>query len=471
MAYQTVPLKVVGATSQNKSQQASNSFTKNWYPEITQDGRAQSALLPWPGTKLFAESPGDNDLDRGMHVFQNILFHVIDNILYQIDSNGAYTNIGTIAGENRCIFDDNGVELVIVAGVGLVYSYNGTTLSTPTETEYNSATSVTMLNNTFIYGANSDNFFVSEAGDALDFRASGAAESRGDALMRPYAFGQWVYMMGEKSLEPFWNAGTDTLGFDRIDSAIVEKGLGGMYTVANSDQFMYFLGDDSNVYQVIQSSIQKISTPSISFQIGKLDAANAVGWTMTLDGQDFYVLNFGSDDLSYAYSEQTGAWFNLSTGVNDGRYIGSSYAKVYGKDIVIDFDTANTLELDDSTYTDNGTVIQRQRVTPVINSSLLGLGVGKRLMMSRVYFALQTGQGLTTGQGSEPAIEIAYSIDGGATFGTIDWPKVGKLGEYVLKIKGDKMVSFYDIQFRLTMSDPVFSSLQDGSVEIKLAGY
>jgi hypothetical protein len=84
---------------------------------------------------------------------------------------------------------------------------------------------------------------------------------------------------------------------------------------------------------------------------------------------------------------------------------------------------------------------------------------------------LQTGQGLATGQGSDPAIEVEYSIDGGATWALIDWPKVGRLGQYSVNVEAWKMISFYDIQFRLTMADPVFSSLHDGSIEIKQAGY
>lgn len=468
MAYQTIPLQVVGPTSQNKSQQANSALTKNWYPEITVDGRSQAALLPWPGTRAFGTSPGTSD--RGLHVFRSELYHVIGSSLFSVSNSGIYTEIGSIEGLSRCIFDDNGVEMSITAD-GNAYSFDGLTLTKGDQDEFANTQSVTMLNNTFLYNAELDNFFVSEAGDALSFRAAGSAESKGDDLLRPYAFSQWVYMMGETTTEPWWNAAADTLGFDRIDGGIMEKGLGGLYTVANTDQFMYFLGDDANVYQVIQSSINLISTPEISFQLGKLNIADAVGWTMVLDGQDFFILNFDEDDLTYAYAEQAGAWFNLSSGVNDGRYIGSSYARVYNKHISVDFKTGNTIEITDQAFDDLGQTLQRQRTLPPINSAKLGMGAGKRLLMSKAKFMLQTGQGLSSGQGSVPAIEIEFSIDGGASWQVIDWPKVGKLGQYLINVEAWHMVSFYDIQFRLTMSDPVFSSLHDGSIDLKLAGY
>jgi len=347
MPYQTIPLSVVGPTSQNKSQQANSSLTKNWYPEITVDGRSQSALLPWPGTVAFGTSP--TEFDRGLHVFRNVLYHVNGDALYSVSNAGVYTKIGNIAGFSRCIFADNGVEMAITAD-GNAYSFDGLALTKGDTSEFANTQSVTMLNNTFLYNAELDNFFVSEAGDALAFRAAGSAESKGDDLLRPYAFSQWVYMLGEATNEPWWNAAADTLGFDRIDGGIMEKGLGGLYTVANTDQFMYFLGDDANVYQVIQSSINLISTPEISFQLGKLNISSAVGWTMVLDGQDFFVLNFGENDLSYAYAEQTGVWFNLSSGVNNGRYIGSSYARVYDKHISVDFNTGNAIEITDQAF-------------------------------------------------------------------------------------------------------------------------
>ena len=469
MSYQTVPLRVIGGTSENKSPQANSELTKNWYPEITEGGRNKAILLPWPGTTAYGTSP--NATDRGLHVFKDVLYQVSGTQLYSIDENGTYSSIGTISGLSRCIFSDNGFQMVISAD-NSTYAYDGATL-TKGGAEFVSTNASTMLNNQFIYDSTDDQFFVSDAGDALTINGLNfaSAESAGDVLIRPYAYNQWVYMMGAATIEPWWNAGAGNPPFDRISGAISQKGLASRYAVAQTDQFLYFLGDDGNVYQMIQSSIRSVSTPSVAYQMGKLDIANSVAYALVLDGQDFIVFNFESVNLSYAYSEQTGEWFNLSTGVYGNRYIGSSYARVYGKHILADYRTGNTVELSDTAYTDIGETIQRRRITPPINSSQLGLGAGKRLIMSKAKFMLQTGQGLATGQGSQPAIMIECSTDGGATWGTESWPKVGKLGQFSVNVEFWKMKSFYDIQFRVTMSDPVFSSLHDGSIDIKMGGY
>ena len=469
MSYQTVPLRVIGGTSQNKSPQANSELTKNWYPEITQGGRNAAILLPWPGSVNFSTSPETND--RGMHVFNDVLYHVCGGGLYKVSSLGVYTRIGAINGTERCIFSDNGTQMVISSDVG-TYAYSGADIDVGGADFINSNAN-TMLNNQWIYKDIGDQFFVSNAGDALTINGLNfaSAESAGDDLLLPYAYGQWVYMMGKTTIEPWWNSGSGNPPFDRISGAISQKGLASRHAVSQTDQFLYFLGDDGNVYQIIQSAIKKISTPAVAFQINKLEINSCVSYAIVLDGQDVVVFNFDDNDLSYAYSESTGEWFNLSTGVDGGRYIGSSYAKVYGRHIMADYRTGNLVEMLDTAFDDIGETIQRRRTLPPLNSSQLGLGAGKRILMSKAKFILQTGQGLVSGQGSIPAVMIEYSLDGGATWSTERWPKVGKLGQYLLNVEFNEMVSFYDIQFRLTMSDPVFSSLHDGSINIKLAGY
>lgn len=468
MPFQTVPIEIIGPTAQNQSNQALNELTKNWRPEPTNRGRSQAALIPWLGSTTITDN---NGADRGTHVFQEKLYHVIGNTLYEVSSSGTYTSKGTVAGTTRCIFADNGIQMVI-ASFGNVYAWDGSTL-TKGGADFAYTSSVTMLNNQFLYDGLKNQWFVSDPGDALTINGLNfaKAESAGDDLVRPYAFNQWVYFFGKKTVEPWWNSGTGNPPFDRLDNGIIQKGLGAIYTVAQTDQFIYFLGDDLNVYQIVQSQVRQISTPSIAYQISKLDTANATAYTMVKDGQDYYVISFGDDELTYAYSEQLGEWFNLSTGVNNGRYIGASYQYVYDKHMAIDFDDASLIELSDTVYKDRGNVIQRSRVLPPLNSAKLGLGAGKRLLMSKLKILLQTGAGLASGQGSEPKIMVQYSLDGGNTWSTERWLNIGKLGQFLIKSEMWDMVSFYDITFRIQVSDPVFCSLHDASIDIKTAGY
>ena len=467
MPYTSLPLKLVGVTSENRSHQANNELTKNWYPQVPEGNALSPAiLLPWLGSNAFATNTGN--LDRGLWVWDDVLYHVVNQTLYSVSSLGVYTSIGTITGTQRCVFSNSVVgairEMVIAAGS--VYTYDGTTLTDSGLT----ADSVTYLNSKSIYPNGGFQFAVSGASGATSITSTGSAESTPDNLLRPYAFNQWVYMFGERTIEPFYDKGTGSPPLARIDNAIMQKGLGGFYTIANTDQAMYFLADDSNVYQIIQSQLTKISPSSIVNSIKSSNKDTATAYTISQNGIDYYILWFASG-LTYAYAEQLGEWFNLSSGVDDAPYLASSYARVYGLDVCADYRTADLVTLSMDDYDDLGETIQRVRVLPPFTSIDAGLPYGKRLLMSKIKFALQTGVGIVTGQGSDPQIMVQYSLDGGETWSTERWIEIGRMGKYLINAEYWEMVSFYEITFKITVSDPVFCSLHTASIEVKEAGY
>lgn len=468
MALQSFPLPIAGVTAQNRSPQANNEQTKNWFPQVMKNnGITQVIMLPWFGASAFGTSAGT--ADRGLWVWQDTLYHVVNQTLYSVDNVGTYTSIGTISGTQRCVFSNSkiGSSDVMVIAAGNVYTYDGTTLADSGL----DADAVTYLNSKSIYPNGGFEFAVSGAGGPTSITSTGSAESSPDNLLRPYAFNQWVYMFGERTIEPFYDNGASSgVPFSRIDNAIMQKGLGGFYTIANTDRALYFLADDSNVYQIIQSQLTKITPPWIVNKIKDLNHQTASGYTLTLNGQDFYVLWFASG-VSYAYIEQLDEWINLSSGTSNGPYLGSSYARVYQTDIVADYRTGNTVELTLEERTELGEPIQRRRVTPPFTSKDVGLPYGKRLLMSHVKFALQTGQGIVSGQGENPKIMVEASLDGGQTWSTERWVEVGRMGDYIINCEYWEMLSFYEICFRITISDPVFSSLHEGTIFLKQKGY
>jgi hypothetical protein len=256
-------------------------------------------------------------------------------------------------------------------------------------------------------------------------------------------------MFGSKTIEPFYDNGS-TVGvpLGRVDTAIMQKGLGGFYTIANTDQALYFLADDSNVYQIIQSQLKKISTPDIVNSIKDLNRETASAYSISFNGYEFYILWFPTG-LTYAYCEDVDEWFNLSSGVDNGPYLASSYAQCYGLEIVSDYRTSNLATLGIDTYSELGEPIQRQRVLPPITSKNFGLPYGQRMLMSKIKFALQKGVGLASGQGSDPKIMVEYSLDGGDTWSTARWIEIGRMGDFLVNAEYFEMVSFYEITFRI----------------------
>lgn len=474
MSYQKLPVKFIGGSYKSRSRPLSVQSTVNLYPEYNPTGRSDGALQNWPGSERIVTSVAVG-ADRGSHDFNGVLYKVTGTKLYRVNSVLAETEIGTIAGSARCIFADNGSNMVIV-NQGTAYSYNGVTLSQITDADLESPDSVAVLNNQFIYDGDGGRWVVSSPGipgDIPDVNYA-SAESNGDDLVRVYVFNQVLYLFGTKTVEPWVNVETtDPPPFVRVDGGIIEDlGLYALHSVANTNQYMYFMASNRNVYRVINYQAENITTPALSYQFSQMTLTDAIGMTLNIDSQDLYVINFPTDDITYVFSEQLNLWFQIAYGADIGRHLMNSYHLIYNKHVITDYRNGNVLELKQNVYEDDSGVQIRQRDSVPINGVSLNKP-GQRLIMSSFELIMETGVGLATGQGSDPEIKIGTSIDGGRTFDYNGNPyvSIGASGDYILVVRLDKVISFYDLVIRVVVSDPVFISIHAANIEIDIAGY
>jgi len=473
MSHRSVPVNLAGGTFQAKSKPLSSQFTQNLIPEVVEQGKTQFVLSPYPGRKSFGSTT--SGIDRGMHAMDGVLYRVVGNSLYSIDVNGTHTSLGAVTGTERCIFADDGSNLHFTNGEGKAYKYDGSTLAVESDSNLQNVTSVTFLNNQFIYS--SDRFFkVSAVGDGSTVNGLdiAGAESDPDDLIRVYAFKQQLYLIGAKTIDSYYNSGSGRPPFSRIETQLQQVGTSARHSVASTDNFMYWLGNDDRVYRIVGGTKEVVSNDSVSRQIQAMTKKDdAIGYTYTYQGENFYKLTFPTENVTFDLSESLGrsGWFNTSSDDSKGMYKGTSIANAYGKKLVSDYDTGDLLELDPDTFDDNGSAIHRVRTTGSINSKSLGLPIGKRLEMSSFRMTLETGTGLISGQGENPRIRIEYSIDGGRSFAEGSWVRTGRQGEHNLVVKWDQMISFYDIILRLTYTDPVPISIYEAYIDITEAGY
>ena len=466
MTYTTIELPLVGPTSQNRAKQFSSAFTKNFYIEVTESG--DTILHPFLGTKIFSDKVTSGP-DRGSHVLKGQLYTVTGSILELIKEDGSRTNLGTIAGLMRCVFADDGQDLMITAG-GKVYKFD-TSLNEQTDVDFENPHTVAYLNSRFIFDGNLNRFGVSEVldGGNIDALNYGSADSAPDDIVRAYAFDQKLYLYCERTIEPHYNTDTGNPPYQRIDTGIMQKGLRAIYSVSNTDLFMYFVGDDRQVYQLKGSSVQHISTPALDHEIqGFNKTEDAVGFCFTMQGQDWYFLTFPSANVTFLYSETTNLWVKLSFGVNNDRHIAGSYQFAYGKHLVTDHADGTVYEWDIDTYTDDSQVIQRQRILPVISGERIK-APGQRLQMSRIELLMERGVGNT--DQSDPVVMVDVSMDGGRSWENIKYLNVGQAGEFLTKVEYYHVESFYEATVRITTSDPNFFSIRAAAIDIRTAGY
>ena len=82
----------------------------------------------------------------------------------------------------------------------------------------------------------------------------------------------------------------------------------------------------------------------------------------------------------------------------------------------------------------------------------------KFVFVSRFELIMQAGNGLSTGQGSDPQVMLRISRDGGQTWGQELLMGTGKIGEYRARAFVNRLGRARNFVFELSSSDPVFTS-------------
>lgn len=466
-----VPYNFTGPSYQSRSRPLSSQKTQNFYHQIVEEGSSQYVLHSWPGLK--SESSVTAGASRGQHTMKGVAYRVVGQTLYSFDSAGAHTTIGTVPGATRLVMTDDGLNLVMVDPGVSVYIYNGSSIVLVTNANIIGAIAATFINNQVVY-TKPDFFVVAAVGDPTTANGldQAGAESQPDDLLHAYAFQQLVYMIGTESNEPYWNSSTGNPPFERMDGQIMEVGMSATHSVANTDEAMYWLGDDYAVYRASGGIKQRISSVALSHAItGYSMITDAVGSTLTLEGQNFYLLTFPAACKTWCLAEALGdkGWFELSSGTNGGVYQAPSAFSAYGKTWLSDASNGALYSLDIDAYTNNGNAIQRQRVGGAIDGKMAG-APGAEVEIDGMKIIMETGVGLISGQGEDPKIVLELSFDGGYTWNQMGWADVGRLGERKVQVQFDFMETFHSAIPRITTTDPVHYTIFGATVNLRRTG-
>lgn len=468
-----VPINLTGGTYTHKSALLSSQVTRNFWPQIqaSQKSKSNYVLQSFYGLKEFV-NPNLLGTDRGMLENQDVLYKVTGTTLYTVDSTGVHTARGTIAGTGRCVLKAVDSTVVIVNGSGLIYTWDGTTLTLNSNPSIGSPNGVATINGQAVYDSGSGQLWsVSDPGQPLTVNGLNyaKAEVNSDALVVPYAFSETLYLYGQRTIELWWNNGQGNPPFERIQGAALNVGIGAKNSLANTPDFIFFLGSDRQVHSLTggASAVDNIvSSPEMAKVYQDYTVvSDAIGWTMQLEGQWFYVLTFPTENVTWVYPVG-GEVFAWGTGL-EGRIRANSYAYVFGKHLVADYTNSKIYELDAETYTDSGDLIIRQRISAPIHGGLFQAD-GKNFEITSLKVLLQSGNGTLDWQGLDPALVLETSKDGGLTFGTKRIKKTGRMGQTMTEVLFTNLGRFNSCTLKLSVSDPVFWCIHSAVAEVEV---
>ena len=433
----------------------------NLYPEPQpSDAKSPLVLYGTPGLKLFGTAGAGPT--RGIHDMANVLYVISGDTLYSVDSVGTGTSLGTIPGTGTVSMADNGSQLIIINSLNDGYVWNGSTLVQITDVDWPGAGSVAYLDGYGIFTNpnQTGQWFISAISDFTNYDALDYASAEGDPddAVRVFVDHREVWIFGERSTEVWYNSGAADFPFERISGAVLERGCAAKASVAKLDNTVFWLGNDLIVYRADGYTPTVISSPAIAYAIGNYaDPSTARAFSYTQENHMFYVLTF--DEATWVYDASTNRWHERqSYGLT--RHHMEHHAYVYSKNIVGDYEAGNLYELDLDTYQDNGGVIQRIATSPPI------MGDRDGLIMALFALDIESGAGLTTGQGSDPQAMLRWSDDGGKTWSNEAWESMGKIGDFKHKPLWRRLGQFDERVMEVTISDPIKVAIMAAEVEI-----
>tara|TARA_Y100000310_G_scaffold342527_1_gene446162 strand:- start:9908 stop:11299 length:1392 start_codon:yes stop_codon:yes gene_type:complete len=461
--FKNIPLNITGPSYQSRSRPLASQVTRNFFQQVNETGKSQYSLMPFPGLVIQDRAYGK---DRGMYKRKDTTYRVSGNKLYRI-TNGVHEGLALMPGTGRCIFADDGLNLFINTDYQ-VYWWDGVSLQQVTDPDIKDVLSIDILNNQFIF---TDKKFttISEVGDGTS--ANGldkiGAESNPDELVRDYVFQQVIYRFGSQTCEPWYNTGTGRPPIARLEGQIIEVGLGAKFSIDHNKDFMYFLGHDRRVYRANSSGAQAISSKGIITAIEKVgDISEAIGYCLTFQDQDFYLLTVGTN--TFVNNQELGkdGWFEL--GDTSSPFPCTSLVYDSGKNYLADSSNGNLYTLDINTFTYGDKPIMRERVTDTISAKALGAD-GKRLQMSRMLFDIEQGTGLIEGN-EDPRMRIETSQDGGKSWTHETWLPLGRQGQGRHLVEWHSTKTFYGMVVRVTFNEPCPIFLYGASIDVRVAG-
>lgn len=255
----------------------------------------------------------------------------------------------------------------------------------------------------------------------------------------------WV--LKEKHVEVWINAGQAGFSFQRLEGVFLEVGCAAPFSVASSGETMLWLSKNSqgqglvvrtNGYQAIP-----VSTQAMDYEIQNYtNISDAIAYTYQQGGHAFYVLTFPSANATWCYDITASfqasfpVWHRRAAFLDGqfNRHWGNAHVLFNGNHLIGDYLTGNIYAYDLAKYTDNRNERKwlrswRAVVTPSVQPT----------RFPPLQIIMETGINVPTN--STPVCQLRCSDDGGHTWPITRFSSVGNTGQTGRRVKFNRLGS------------------------------
>jgi hypothetical protein len=265
-------------------------------------------------------------------------------------------------------------------------------------------------------------------------------------------------LFGEKSVEIRDNTGVIGFPFERAINGFVELGCFSGRSIAKIDNSVVWLANDYTVRRLDGVTPVRISHHGIEQRLRSTTVSAARAFSYTQAGHLFYVLLL--PEVTFVYDATTQKWHERQSYGFDGWNV-LCHAQAFGYELVGSSVNGSIGILDTAVYAEFG---QTQRMSWTYQPIY---GENNPAIHDRLEIVLETGVGLTTGQGSDPECMLDKSEDGGKTWKSLPNRSIGPIGEFQKRVVWDRLGSARQRVYRASVSDPVPVNVTDTIVDVR----
>lgn len=487
-------LNIAGGSYQDLIIDINNQRCINWFVSPSgQDGAgtalnqiSNKVLKQTSGVILLTDCGGTST--RSHITVRNYTYLVVDNKIYKITINSVTLvstsevigTINTSSGYVSVAYSPT--EIIWVDGQdGWLYNDDSDIFAQITDGAFPTCNTVVFLGGYFIVEESSTGkFFNSSLNDGSNWDALNfaTAETSPDNILALAVTKEELWVLGEKSMEPWFNAGNEPPGspFSLRTGLSLTTGIRSIYSVINVNDSLFWLDSRGFFVEAGNSSYTRdnntgyqlnvISTPAITEELKTYNTlSDAIVTSYADKGHIMVQWSFPTDKKTWVWDTLTKQWHeNLYYNTTTASYEHSifQYASEYNERTLVSGLRGGKLYLLSQDYQDNnGILIKRQKTTPF---AYIKEGVK---LITVVKLTLQVGISRfpVTGDYQTPKVGMKYSTNGGHTWSSILWRKINNYDDLVtwnLLGAARKWI------FSFEMSDPVSAALLDAWLDVEV---
>ena len=430
--------------------------------QMPPEAKSPVSLFATPGIRTFATP--NLGKGRGLHVRRNRLYALCGDQYVRIDGGGQVTTLGTIHGDTRGYFANNGTQTVIVSdGVGFVESNNVVTPITDPDFLIRHVGPCGLIDSYVMFiDIGSQQFIGSALGDATNYAALdySSADGAPDNLIGLIVDHRQVFLMGQTSCELWYDDGGSGFPFSRNAGGFIEIGCLAPRSAVKADNSIWWLANDLTFRRLSGNTGVRVSHHGVEQALaGYANPADCEGLTFTHEGHVQVAFNFITDNATWVYDITTQEWHERDS-FPGLVWRGVDAVSLNGKTYVQDRITGSVGILDSTVATEWGSSVRREWTYGSVYHNNL------RVSHNMLEVIMQAGVGTITG--GDPKILLQWSDDGGQKWHNGEDNSLGLYGQSKARITSESLGESRDRVYRRVITDPVMVRVLDSQLDYTL---